>query len=121
MHTGAELPLVREQTALKDVLLEITSKRLGVTAVVDAGGALVGVVTDGDLRRGLERATDIRVLTARELMTTAPKTIGPKALAAEAVAVMERHAITSLFVLGDGSRSPRGVIHLHDLLRAGVV
>ena len=121
MHTGTELPLVREQTPLKDVLVEITSKRLGVTAVLDAGGALIGVVTDGDLRRGLERATDIRVLTARELMTTAPKTIGPGALAAEAVAVMERHAITSLFVLDHGSRSPRGVIHLHDLLRTGVV
>ena len=121
MHTGAELPVVREQASLKDVLLEITSKRLGVTAVVDEAGALIGVVTDGDLRRGLERTSDIRLLTARELMTTAPKTISSSALAAEAVAVMERHAITSLFVLAGASRSPRGVIHLHDLLRAGVV
>jgi len=121
MHTGSEIPLVSEEATLKDTLVEITSKRLGVTAVVGGDGALVGVVTDGDLRRGLERAADIRLLTARDLMTTAPKTIGPGALAAEAVAVMESHAITSLFVLADGSRRPRGVIHLHDLLRASVV
>src|SRR5439155_958466 len=91
-----------------------TSSLAQAAAVVGGVGALVGVVTDGDLRRGLERAADIRLLTARDLMTTAPKTIGPGALAAEAVAVMECHAITSLFVLADGSRRPRGVIHLHD-------
>ena len=99
----------------------ITSKRLGVTAVVDDAGALVGVVTDGDLRRGLERAADIRTLTARDLMTRNPKTILATALAAQAVALMERHSITSLFVLVDGSRRPVGVLHLHDLLRAAVV
>ena len=121
MHRGDEVPLVPERAALKDTLLAITSKRLGVTGVVNAAGELVGVITDGDLRRGLERAADLRVLTARDLMTTAPKTIAGGALAAEAVAVMERHAITSLFILGDGSRRPEGVIHLHDLLRAGVV
>ena len=121
MHRGDEVPLVPERAALKDTLLAITSKRLGVTGVVNAAGELVGVITDGDLRRGLERAADLRALTARDLMTTAPKTIAGGALAAEAVAVMERHAITSLFILGDGSRRPEGVIHLHDLLRAGVV
>lgn len=121
MHRGAGVPLVPAGAALKETLVEITSKRLGVTGVVDAGGELVGVVTDGDLRRGLERAADIRTLTAHDLMTTSPKTIGGGALAAEAIAVMERHAITSLFILADGSRRPLGVIHLHDLLRAGVV
>ena len=121
MHRGDEVPLVPERAALKDTLLAITSKRLGVTGVVNAAGELVGVITDGDLRRGLERAADLRALTARDLMTTAPKTIAGGALAAEAVAVMERHAITSLFILGDGSRRPEGVIHLHDLLRAGIV
>jgi arabinose-5-phosphate isomerase len=120
MHRGAELPLVREQASLHDTLLEITSKRLGVTGVVDGQGALAGIVTDGDLRRGLERATDIRTLTARDLMSATPKTIAGTALAAQAVAVMERHAITSLFILGE-QRRPAGVIHLHDLLRAGVV
>jgi arabinose-5-phosphate isomerase len=121
MHTAAELPLVAERAALKDTLLEITTKRFGVTGVVNAGGELLGVITDGDLRRGLERAADIRTLTARDLMTTRPKTIAGGALAAEAVALMERHSITSLFILEEGSRRPAGVIHLHDLLRAGVV
>ena len=121
MHRGGEVPLVPERAALKDTLVEITSKRLGVTGVVNGAGELVGVITDGDLRRGLERAADLRRLTARALMTTAPKTIGGGALAAEAVAIMERHAITSLFILAEGSRRPAGVIHLHDLLRAGVV
>src|SRR5581483_6460831 len=106
------------------------SKRLGVTGVVDAAGDLIGVVTDGDLRRGLEEAADVRALTARDLMTRfrrpdrrgeGPKTIAADALAAEAVAVMERHQITSLFILADGTQRPIGVIHLHDLLRAGVV
>ena len=130
MHRGEELPLVRVDAPLKETLLEITSKRLGVTGVVDAAGELVGMVTDGDLRRALEHAPDLRTLTARDLMTlyrrepgtnTAPKTIAGGALAAEAVGVMERLQITSLFVLADGTRRPAGVIHLHDLLRAGVV
>lgn len=121
MHRGDQLPLVAEGAPLKDLLLEITSKRLGVTGVLGAAGELAGVITDGDLRRGLERAADVRTLTARELMTATPKTIAGHALAAQAVAAMERHAITSLFVLEDGSRRPVGVVHLHDLLRAGVV
>jgi arabinose-5-phosphate isomerase len=121
MHQGDALPVVPPDAPLKETLLEITSKRLGVTAVVDDAGALVGVVTDGDLRRGLERAADIRTLTARDLMTRNPKTILATALAAQAVALMERHSITSLFVLVDGSRRPVGVLHLHDLLRAAVV
>jgi arabinose-5-phosphate isomerase len=129
MHAGAEIPLVSEAASSKDTLVEMTSKRLGLTGIVDAAGDLVGVVTDGDLRRCLEHAADIRALTARDLMTRyrrpglagAPVTIGGSALAAEAVAVMERHAITALFVLADGSRRPIGVVHLHDLLRSGVV
>jgi len=121
MHRGPEVPLVPEKASLKDTLVEITSKRLGVTGVIGPGGELHGIITDGDLRRGLERAADIRALTARDLMTTAPKTIAAGALAAEAVALMERHAITSLFILADGAPTPVGVIHLHDLLRAGVV
>jgi arabinose-5-phosphate isomerase len=121
MHRGDQVPLVREDTPLKDTLLEITSKRLGITGVVNAAGELLGVITDGDLRRGLERVGDIQTTRARDLMTSAPKTIDGSALAAEAVAVMERHAITSLFILGEGTARPAGVIHLHDLLRAGVV
>jgi arabinose-5-phosphate isomerase len=120
MHRDTGVPVVPEGASLKDTLVEITTKRLGVTGVIDARGALVGVVTDGDLRRGLERTDDIRLVTARDLMTRSPKTIAATALGAEALAVMERHAITSLFILGD-HRRPAGVVHLHDLLRAGVV
>jgi len=121
MHRDAALPLVPAAAPLRDTLVEITSKRLGVAGVVDGSGDLLGIITDGDLRRGVERGGDLRALTARELMTTTPKTIRGGALAAEAVAVMERHAITSLFILADGTRRPVGIIHLHDLLRAGVV
>ena len=119
MHSGAAMPVVSLAAPLKDTLLEITSKRLGVTAVVDPAGKLAGVVTDGDLRRGLERTSDIRTLTAGDLMSSAPKTIAANALAAQAVAKMEQHAITALFIVEAGR--PTGVIHLHDCLRAGVV
>ncbi len=121
MHRGDEMPVVVETASLKDVLVEMTTKRLGITAVVDAAGGLVGIVTDGDLRRGLERAADIRTLTARDLMTRTPKTIAGSAIGGQALALMERHKITALVVLEDGSRKPLGVIHLHDLLRAGIV
>jgi arabinose-5-phosphate isomerase len=121
MHKGAQLPSVRATASLEETIGEISGKRLGMTAVVDPQGALLGVVTDGDLRRGLARAADIRTLTAGDLMTRNPKTIAAGALAGQAVAVMERHSITSLLVLEDGARRPAGVIHLHDLLRAGVV
>ena len=121
MRSGVDLPFVLESAGLKDVILEMTNKRLGATAVLDARGLLAGIVTDGDLRRGLERAADIRTLRASDLMTRTPKTIGAQALAAQAVALMERYKITSLFVLEDGGRRPTGVLHLHDLLRAGVV
>ncbi|MGH7895191.1 MAG: KpsF/GutQ family sugar-phosphate isomerase [Candidatus Binatia bacterium] len=121
MHRGDELPVVRETASLNDVVVEITGKRLGMTAVVGARGELAGIVTDGDLRRGLERAADIRALTARDLMTRTPRTIRGAALGGQALAIMERHKITSLVVLEDGARKPVGVIHLHDLLRAGIV
>ena len=121
MRGGDALPRVLDDASLMDSVAEISNKRLGVTTVVDAAGDLVGVITDGDLRRGLQRAADIRTLVARDLMTGSPKTIGRSALAAQAVAVMERYPITSLIVLEDGTRRPVGVIHLHDVLRAGVV
>ena len=130
MHRGDAVPLVPETASLKDTLVEITSKRLGVTGVVDAAADLCGIITDGDLRRALETSADVRTLTARDLMTrfrradlagAPPMTIAAGALAGEAVGVMERYKITSLFILADGSRRPTGVIHLHDLLRAGIV
>lgn len=122
MHVKDAVPVVRESDSLKVTLIEMTSKRLGVTAVCDDTGALTGVITDGDLRRALERMPDVFMTTARQIMTAAPKTIEKTALAATALQVMEKHAITSLFILDDPeTRRPVGVIHLHDILRAGVV
>lgn len=121
MHRGDQVPLVHEETSMKDALFEITSKRLGITGVVDSKGQLVGVITDGDLRRGLEREGNIFQLKARDLMTRNPKAIPGDSLAAEAVTVMEQYPITSLFVLEKKNQIPLGVIHLHDLLKAGIV
>jgi arabinose-5-phosphate isomerase len=122
MHVGEELPMVYEDTLMKGALMEITSKRLGVTGVMNKRHELVGVITDGDLRRALERHTDLLERTAGEVMTRNPKSIEADTLAAQAVQRMEEHSITSLFVFDKaGEKTPRGVIHLHDLLKAGVV
>ncbi len=120
MHTGDALPRVSTATPTRDMLLEITSKRLGVTAVVGDDGRLAGVVTDGDLRRALSASDDLLAHTASAVMSRRPKTIAADALAAKALAIMEQHAITSLFVVDDEGR-PIGIVHLHDLLRARVV
>ncbi|MCX8044293.1 MAG: KpsF/GutQ family sugar-phosphate isomerase [Desulfobacterota bacterium] len=122
MHVKDAIPIVKENDSMKVILIEMTSKRLGVTAVCDENGALTGVITDGDLRRALERMPDIFATKAYQIMTAAPKTIEKTALAATALQVMEKHSITSLFILGDQiKRNVIGVIHLHDILRAGVV
>ena len=122
MHTGEAFPMVRENTPMRDAILEITSKRLGVTGVADAEGNLVGVITDGDLRRALERYGDLLNRKASEVMTRNPKRIERDSLAARAVQKMEEYSITSLFVFNSGEdKTPVGIIHLHDLLKAGVV
>jgi len=122
MHAGDELPMVYEETLMKGALMEITSKRMGVTGVMNKRHELVGVITDGDLRRALERHNDLLERTAGEVMTYNPKSIEADTLAAQAVQRMEEHAITSLFVFDKaGEMIPRGIIHLHDLLKAGVV
>jgi arabinose-5-phosphate isomerase len=121
MHRGEEIPLVHEETPMNDALFEITSKRLGVTGVLDGRGTLVGVITDGDLRRGLQRNGEKFLrLQAKDLMTHNPKTIRSEMLAAEAVAVMEQYPITSLFVLDEPGVEPVGIIHLHDLVKSGI-
>ncbi|HSK31784.1 MAG TPA: KpsF/GutQ family sugar-phosphate isomerase [Candidatus Limnocylindria bacterium] len=120
MYRGDQLPMVEQETLVKDALFEITSKRLGATGVVDATGKLVGIITDGDLRRGLERRGQILDLKAKDLMTHNPKTIAADSMATEAMALMERHSITALFVLDQVSKQPRGVVHLHDLVKAGI-
>ena len=122
MHIGKAFPTVSEKTLMKDAVFEITSKRLGVTGVCNAEGHLVGVITDGDLRRGLEKFSDLFNREASEVMTKNPKWIERDALAAKAVQRMEEYSITSLFVFNKGGdRIPVGIIHLHDLLKAGVV
>ena len=103
-----------------EVLIEMTGKRLGHTCVVDSEGRLQGIITDGDLRRSLERGFDLGAVIASDLMTRNPKNIGEDDLAAAAVNRMEHHKITLLVIVGEDGR-PRGVVHLHDLLRAKVV
>ena len=122
MHTGEAFPMVGEDTSMRNAIFEITSKRLGVTGVADADGNLVGVITDGDLRRALEKHGDLLSRKASEVMTRNPKWIEKDSLAARAVQKMEEYSITSLFVFQ--SREDRtlvGIIHLHDLLKAGIV
>lgn len=121
MHRGNEVPLIQEDMLMKEGLLEMTSKRLGVTGVCDREGRLVGIVTDGDLRRALERKENLLDQRASSIMTTKPKTIAKDDLAAQALNKMEEFSITSLFVLSEEEKRPIGIIHMHDLLKAGVV
>jgi arabinose-5-phosphate isomerase len=122
MHVGMAFPMVSEKTLMKEAIFEITSKRLGVTGVCNQEDHLIGVITDGDLRRALEKFGDLLNRTAYEVMTRNPKWIERDALAAKAVQRMEEYSITSLFVFNNaGDKVPVGIIHLHDLLKAGVV
>ena len=122
MHTGDSLPLVYFNTPVKDAILEITSKRLGIAAVLSEKGFLVGVITDGDLRRGIEKYDNIMVKNASDIMTINPKVITPNALAVSALQKMEQFKITSLFVLEkEDDYRPVGIIHIHDLLKAKIV
>ncbi len=121
MHTGDDVPRVRGDASLGDALLEMSRKRLGVTAVVDAEGVLLGLFTDGDLRRTLgDRSVDVHATPISEVMTREPVTIGSEALAVEAARLMETRKINALLVL-DAQRRVVGALNLHDLLRARVV
>lgn len=120
MHVGEAVPLVSEATPMADAILEMTGKRLGATTVVDAAGRLTGIITDGDLRRALQKDPQLLRKVAREAMSTNPKTIGRSELATKALEVMEHHAITQLIVVDD-RRRPTGILHLHDILRAKIV
>jgi arabinose-5-phosphate isomerase len=114
MHTGADVPLVPCAASMKDVVYEMSRKRFGITGVTE-NGRLVGVVSDGDLRRLLERdGPKIMSDTAADAMGRSPKTIAKEAFATEALRIMEEKRITSLFVVADGGR-PEGILHLHDL------
>jgi arabinose-5-phosphate isomerase len=121
MHRGERIPRVREDTPLREVMLEIMEKRLGITAVVDGDGRLSGVITDGDFKRILVKRADPWGLGAAEVMARRPSTISKDALVAAAVRAMEEREagpITALVVV-DEERRPIGVLHLHDCLRAG--
>jgi arabinose-5-phosphate isomerase len=121
MHSGEAVPLVTEGTLMKEALFVITAKGLGVTGVTASDGALRGVITDGDLRRALEKGYDILGQRAAELMKLNPLRIRRQELAAAALQVMEHRSITSLFVFeDDNAPAPCGIIHLHDILRAGI-
>ena len=116
MHVGKELPLIAVEAGMQEALLEMTAKTYGCVGATDAGGLLVGIITDGDLRRHMNG--DLMHRTVREVMTEHPRTIRAGALAAEALHVMNEKSITSLFVLEDGR--PVGIVRLHDCLKAGV-
>ena len=121
MHTGDEVPIVHENSDFNDLVYEISSKRLGMATVVDDDGLLVGVITDGDLRRAIERySSKLFKIKAKDIMTANPKIIDKFSLAAKAASIMERYSITSLVVVED-KKYIIGVIHLHDILKAGVL
>ncbi len=124
MHTGGALPLVRGDTPMAEALIEISQKGFGVSGVVDQGGNLIGIITDGDLRRHMDNG--LLSLTARDVMTTSPKTIAPNALAQDALRQMNGQdgdrPVTCLFVVDpdQSAAAPLGLIHVHDCLRVGL-
>jgi arabinose-5-phosphate isomerase len=119
MRSGAHIPTVRADTTLAEGLMEVTSKGLGMTAIVDDSMHVLGVFTDGDLRRALDRAADLHTTRMDQVMTINAKSVRPTTLAAEAVHLMETHRITSLVVI-DTDKKIVGALNVHDLLRAGV-
>ena len=119
MTRGRGIPLVRENANIKDIIVEMTGKRLGSTCVVDSKGNLKGVITDGDLRRLLEKTIDIKKLKAKDIMTKNPKVTQKDFLASFALQQMENYKITSL-IITDNKKKPIGIVHLHDLVNLGL-
>jgi arabinose-5-phosphate isomerase len=118
MHCGKHCPIVRTDTRMRDVIYEMSSKGLGMTCVVDDDDTLLGIITDGDLRRRMERGTEILDLTAGDMMTRHPITVAPDTLAAEALNIMEQRKITAIVVADIGQPGRvAGVVHIHDLWR----
>jgi arabinose-5-phosphate isomerase len=120
MHVGDALPVVGAGASLKEALLEMTRKGLGMTAVIDSDRRLLGVFTDGDLRRLLDRDVDVRKATIAEVMKRSPRTVSQDVLAVEAVRLMEEARVNGLLAIDDEGRLA-GALNMHDLLRAGVV
>jgi len=119
LYTANEKPKVLPSAGLKEVIVEITKKRLGVTAVTDENGTLTGIITDGDLRRMLEKCDDLGSVTAQDILTSHPKTIAPSLLAVEALEVLRKNDISQLVVAENGIYL--GILHIHDLIREGIV
>ena len=120
MHAGERLPLVQRGTSLREALLEMTRKGLGMTVIAEADGTLAGIFTDGDLRRTLDKGIDVREASIDQVMTLHGKTARAEMLAAEALKIMEDHKINALVVV-DSEDKPVGALNMHDLLRAGVL
>jgi arabinose-5-phosphate isomerase len=121
MSGGTSRPIVHRDTPMRDVIYEMTSKALGMTCVVDEADALIGIITDGDLRRHMDKTSDIRQLTAEAVMTRNPVTVPPTMLAVEALNIMEGRKITSLVVVEEPGTRVSGVVHLHDLWRTEMI
>jgi len=120
MHTDDAIPVVGSTTSVRDALLEVTRKRLGMTAVVDDDGRLIGIFTDGDLRRTLDQEVDLKQTPIADVMTVNCTTVQPGILAAEALQVMQSRKINAL-VVTDADRQPVGALNMHDMLKAGVI
>jgi len=121
MHSGAQCPIVRIDSLMRDVICEMTSKALGMTCVVGADDVLMGVITDGDLRRHMQRSPTILDLTAADVMTRDPVSVPPATLAVEALNIMESRKITSIVVVDGDPARIGGVLHFHDLWRTGLI
>ncbi|MBX3709202.1 MAG: KpsF/GutQ family sugar-phosphate isomerase [Gammaproteobacteria bacterium] len=120
MHQNDAVPIVPSHASLKEALVVMTQKKLGMTTIVNNAGELIGVFTDGDVRRALDKEVDVHKIRVQHIMSKNPKTIKCGILAAEALNMMETFKITSLVVVDDENK-PAGIIHIHDILRAGVV
>lgn len=118
MHTGEDVPVVDLHASMSSAILTMTEKTFGCVAVVDANGAMAGIITDGDLRRHM--SNDLLSMQAQEIMTRDPKTIGPDSTAAEALSRMNEYKVQCLFVLTGESGQPQGIIRIHDCLKAGL-
>jgi arabinose-5-phosphate isomerase len=120
MHKDEAVPMISIYASLKEALVEMTQKKLGMTTIVNENKELVGIFTDGDVRRALDKEADVHNTQIQEIMSKNPKTISNQILAAEALAIMEKYKITSLIVINE-RHNPVGVIHIQDILRAGVI
>jgi len=121
LYPQNERPAVRPEDTIKDTIVEITSKRLGVTVVENDQGAVLGIITDGDLRRMLEQGKNIQTVRAKDIMTSQPRVIDKNALAVNALEIMRTNSITQLVVVTESDGKYEGIIHLHDLIREGLI